>query len=192
VSTNARRIGWSAVVLLAAAAVALAPRADRSREGRSPAARLLGPFADLASDVQWIRFRRALIRGDEARALRLAESALALDPRATDGWELLAWHLGFFLASPDREPDLARRRAWFDAALDVAREGARRAEHPAEMHLLRGLLFQTKAQLDPAIAPGGARALWRQAAEAFAEANAAGRADAVVRERHAREQADDQ
>lgn len=185
-----RRFGWLAAGALAVLAITLSPAADPS--GATPMARLLGPFAELASDVQWIRFQRALLRGDEARALQHAESALLLAPTRPEGWELLAGHLGFFLASAEREPDLDRRRAWFRAALEVTHTGARQARRPAELHFVRGLLFRTKAELDPEIWPAGRGALWTEAAEAFRQAHDAGRTDAELLRRHALERAADQ
>ena len=97
-----RLFGWLAVAALAAFAIVFAPAGDVS--GTSSIARLLGPFAELASELQWIRFQRALLRGDEARALRHAETAIALAPHATESWELLAGHL-----SHPVDQDLARQ-----------------------------------------------------------------------------------
>jgi len=136
--------------------------------------RLLGPLAELASDVQWIRFQRARIRGENERALFFAEGALSLDPESTAGWELLARHLALYLSSPEREADPQRRRAWFRAGLEVTRRGKQKAAEPARLDLLRGLLFLTKAQLDPGPFSEGERELLEEARRAFAAARLAG------------------
>jgi hypothetical protein len=140
--------------------------------------RLLGPVAGLARDVQWIRFQRALLAGEEERAIALAESAIAFDPGATEGWVLLASHLAFFRASLEREDDVERRRAWFRAGVEVTRRGAEVARDPGELHLWRGLLFLDKAEMDPALDARGAPGLLAQAVLALEDADAAGHPDA--------------
>ena len=165
---------------LAAAALALVPFAcPPPRAPEHARLLLLEPFAELAAELQWLRFHSATLRGEEARALELAESALALDPRASDGWQTLAAHLAFDLASREREPDLARRRAWFEAGLAVLARGAARAARPAELELLRGLILTAKAEGDPELDPGGAPALRARATAAFERAAALGDARAA-------------
>lgn len=183
-----RTLRWALVALLWIAAALLQPPTPAS--GRGPALAWLGPFADLASNLEWIRFQDARLAGDQERALLHAESALALRPRATEGWQLLASHLGFFLASAAREPDPRVRLAWFRAALEVTRRGAEHAAHPEELALLRGLLLLNKAKLDPVIWPEGEAGLWRAAAEAFDEAAAGGQSQAPELARYARERAE--
>lgn len=150
---------------LVAAAVALAPppRGKSSSVGLA----LLGPFAPLARDVQWIRFQRAHLLGNEEQAIRFAESALALDPATTDGWRLLAAHLALFHGSPERTPDPVQRRAWFRAGLAVAQRGSEQAEEPGELDLWRGLILADRADLDPPVDPEGARGLLEEAVLAF-------------------------
>ena len=162
----ARALAWAAV--LALALVSLAGPAPRPA---APAPLLLlGPFADLWAEIAWLRFQAALRRGEEARALELAESALALDPRSSEGWRMLAGHLVFDLASRERTPDLARRRACFQAGLAVLARGVERSARPEELELFRGLVLLAKAEGDPELDPGGAQALKRSAADAFEHA----------------------
>jgi tetratricopeptide (TPR) repeat protein len=168
-----RALAWALVGLL------LLPLACRERAAEAPAAlRLLGPFVELGAQLQWLRFQAASQRGEEARALELAESALALDPRATEGWQSLAGHLVFDLASREREPELARRRAWFEAGLGVLARGAERAAHPEELELFRALVLLRKAEGDPELDPGGAPALEAEARAAMARAAEHGHAQA--------------
>jgi hypothetical protein len=169
-----RGLAWAAALALGLAPLLVPP------PPAAPAPLLvLGPFAELAAQVQWLRFQAASRRGEEARALELAESALALDPRATEGWQTLAAHLLFDRASREREPALARRRAWFHAGLAVLARGTERAERPEELELLRALALVAKAEGDPELDPLGASALLRAAAEAFERAGRLGDARAA-------------
>ena len=165
-----RRVAWLAALALACLALAFPPP---RAAGRAPLL-LLSPFAELAAQVQWLRFHVATRRGEEARALALAESALALDPRASDGWEALAAHLALDLASREREPDLARRCAWFEAGLAALARGAERAARPAELELYRALLLANKAELDPELHPRGAAGLAEDSLAALERAAALG------------------
>ncbi len=161
---------WFAVLALALVPVACPPPAVPA----PPRLWLLGPCAELVAQLQWLRFHAASRRGEEARAFELAEGALALDPRATEGWQTLAAHLVFDLASREREPDLLRRRAWFEAGLAVLERGAERAARPEELELLRGLVLFDKAGRDPELDPRGAPALYAASAAAFERAAALG------------------
>lgn len=153
--SRARAASWVLVVGLGLASWACPAPAPTQ-----PAAlRLLGPFAELGAQLQWLRFHAASRRGEEARALELAESALALDPRASEGWQTLAAHLAFDLASREREPRLERRRAWFETSLLVLSRGAERAAQPAEIELFRAVVLLAKAAGDPELDVGGAAAL---------------------------------
>jgi len=148
-----------------------------SRPERAPAPltiRLLGPLAELAADVQWVRFQHAVQNGEEERALLLAGRALRLDPRATEGWKYLASHLALFLSSPEREPDRDRRAAWLRAGLEVTRRGAEHAAEPGELAMLRGIIALTKSETDPDVLPGGVETLLDEAERAFAAAREAG------------------
>ncbi len=169
-SSYARRGLWLGALALALVAW-LAPAPPPAG---GPRLLVLGPFASLAAQLQWLRFHAASRRGEEARALELAESALALDPRASEGWETLAAHLVFDLASREREPELARRRAWFEAGLALLARGVERAAQPAELELFGGLVLFAKAAGDPELDPGGARALRAAAAAALERAAALG------------------
>jgi len=159
------------------------------REERPRRLLLFGPFLELGAEVQWLRFQSAQHAGDEARALELAESALRLDPVSTEGWATLASHLGLDLASPEREPDLERRRMWFRSALSVLRRGGESARDPAELELQRGLLLLGKAEVDPELDPHGAPALFAAAAEAFTHASTLGARDADGLARYSAERA---
>lgn len=179
-----RAVAWLSVLALALAAL----RAPPGREG-SGRSFLLAPFAELAAEVQWLRFQSASLRGEEARALELAEKALLLDPASTEGWQTLAAHLALDLASREREPELARRSAWFRAGLEVLRRGSERAEHPGELVLFRGIVLVGKAEGDPELDPGGAAALFTAAAAAFERAAELGVARAELHAAYARERA---
>jgi len=172
-----RTLGWALVAALWIVATWFAPAAPRTT-GRAPLLEWLGPFAELGSNLQWIRFQRARLAGDQERAFLHAENALALRPTATEGWQLLAAHLGYFLASPAREPDPDTRLAWFRAGLEVTRRGETVAEHPEALMLMRGILLLNKAELDPEIWPGGAAGLLAEAEAAFRAARDAGEPDA--------------
>lgn len=141
--------------------------------GPTPAARrdgLLGPFADLAAELEWVRFRGALERGQTARALALAEHALALAPRSTAGWQRLAAYQGYERGAALSEPELARRRTWFESALTTLERGRAHAAHPEELELFRALFLLSRAEQDPELVPGGAKELETRARAALAEA----------------------
>ncbi len=142
----------------------------RTGSGTRSVQRLLGPAAELLADVQWIRFTRALIRGEHDRALFHADSALALDPQATEGWDQLATHLATFHGSPERETDPRRREAWFLAGIEVTHRGAAFASDPGRLALCRGLLYVNRLQIDPDTFPESRNALCDAALEAFEEA----------------------
>jgi hypothetical protein len=166
---------------LGLALVALSAGLDGSlpRE-RSPAlaVRLLGPLARTAARAQWVRAREAMAAGRTDLALARAATALELDPGNTAGWSMLAWHLAMERGSLQREPAPERRAVWLRAGLDATRRGEAVAREPAELALERGLMLAQVADEDaPPPWPGGAEALWREAAEAFERARALGHAD---------------
>lgn len=169
-SPRARRLAWAGVLFLGLAPLAWSP----PRATDPPLLRLIGPFAGLGAELQWLRFRGALRRGEDVRALELAASALTLAPVATEGWETLAAHLLYDRASREREPLLARRQALFRAGMSVLTRGVERASHPAELEFFRALVLSGKAESDPELLPGGAPALRAAAREAFARAAALG------------------
>jgi hypothetical protein len=181
---------------LAAALVARALFALGAQRAPDPAAstaleRLAGPLAELVANVQWVRFQRARIAGRAALAVARAEGALAWAPRSTDGWDLLASYLALELASAEREPDVARRRAWLEAGIGVTERGEELADDPARLALLRGVLYTSKAEEDPELDPGGAPALWERAARANERAAALGFAGADAFALAARQRAAD-
>jgi hypothetical protein len=163
-----------ALAVLALAALLVAVRTAPAREPRAPRLVLLAPFAGLAAELQWLRFHAAVRAGEEARALELAESALTWEPSAPAGWQTLAAHLVFDRASREREPDLARRRAWLEAGLAELARGVERCARPGELELLCGITLASKAALDPELDPGGAPALRAAARAAFERAAALG------------------
>jgi hypothetical protein len=157
--SRARRIGFVLALVLFAGPVCFAP--DRSPRPLG----LLTPFAELAAELQWVRFEGALTRGEEARALALAESALALAPRITAGWKHLAAHQGYELASPLVEPDPALRAAWLASAEATLARGLELVDEPADLALFHALLLHSKAATDPTLAPGGAQEFLARARE---------------------------
>jgi len=187
-----RLLGWLAVVAVLATAAALHTRPDA--EPPPP------PWRTLATSVDWIRFERARIAGRHARALQHAERATKRTPSGTAGWELFASYLGFELAgehgpwasSPERAggPDAAARTraGWLSAAAEVTRRGEASARHPAELALLRGVLFATRAaDTEPLPWEGGRRGLWTEAAAAFERAAELGRPEFAELAARARE-----
>lgn len=169
--------GWVLVALLVWLGWPAAGRAQRGAPGGSVAERLLGPVAELAADLQWVRTHDALRRGEVALAFARAESALALAPGATGGWLFLARYLAFDRASEEREADPERRRAAVAAALELARRGEACAREPAELALWQGLVRVKEAEEGDLPWPGGARALLADALTDFERAAALGHAD---------------
>ena len=166
----AHLVGWPLVVLLLfAPGMERAP--DPRRAARSPLHRLLGPVAELASNVQWVRFQKARFEGRHELAIARAESALDLAPEDPAGWELFASHLALNLSSAEGEPDPTRRLHWFQAGVEVTRRGEALVDVPSDLALLRAVFFMTKAEQDPDLPwPGGTRALLEEAARAYDEA----------------------
>lgn len=167
-------LGALGVLVLLALAAALAPRSVAAGH----AAPVLGPLRELAAQWSWIRFQRARLAGQGVRALEFAERALDLDPHRAEGWEALADHLALDLASREREPDLERRRALFEAARTVLRRGRARSADPAALEHAEGLLCLLKAEQDPELDPEGAASLRRAALAALDRAAAGGHSGA--------------
>lgn len=181
-----RILGWVAVAGLLAWSAAR-PALD---PGRRSGWAMWGPVSHFGSDVAWLASERARREGDHGRAVGLATWALELDPESTDGWDRLAHYQALVLGSPLREPDAVRREAWLRAGVATARLGESTADRPSELAFLRGMLLQMHAELDPETAwPGGVRALWTEAARAYAQAEQAGHADAPWMRAHAEESA---
>ncbi len=144
-------------------------RADRNAgDSSSSPARLLGPFADLAKNITWIAAQRALVAGEESRAIVMAERAVSLAPRDGFGWERYGTLVGTLMASPASEEDPAVRLAWVRAALEIFERGQARCDSPASIARTRALYLLSRAQSDPELPwPGGPAEPWMLAAEAF-------------------------
>lgn len=170
--------GW--LVACVALALIVAPIAleRRPREQRSLAERALGPIAGLAASIEWVRADHALRHERFELAYARAEHALALAPRAPEGWKFLARHFAFQRASPQREPDPSVRRQWLQAAFDVLERGEKVVRPGGELAFERGLILLDCAEIAtlPTVAPeerpwpGRASATYEQAARAFARA----------------------
>ena len=185
---NALGFGAAALLFALHALLAGPPAAPGPEPG--PVRRLFGPFAGLASEIQWVRFNRARGAGREELAIAHAEAALELDPSAARGYDLLASHLALDQGSVLSEPDPERRRAWLTAALAVAARGEARSDDPGALAALQGFLLLVKADTDPELGwPGGERELLRLAAEHYARAAALGEPGAEAAAAYARERA---
>lgn len=175
-----------AVLWLLALGLFLAPLIGESeraagapRVSASPLSKLLGPFSDLAARFQWVRVQHAVLEGSPELALARAETALQLDPGATEGWRFVAVYLGLDLASPNRELSAERRRELILAALDVLRRGEASARAPDQLRFWAGILLMTHAEIDPDLDwPGGSDELWLETARAFERAAGFGVEDA--------------
>ncbi|TDJ78933.1 MAG: hypothetical protein E2O39_01130 [Planctomycetota bacterium] len=168
-----RFAAWLAVVAL------LVPwwaDAEGARAPTSIARRLLGPVASLAASAQWVRFDVALRDGAHERAYAIAETALALDPGAHQGWYALGRHLVFDRASKESEPEPAERRRWIRAGLDVLQRGERFARDPGELAFLGAqILYYVAVIPDVELRwPGGPAAALESAVAAFDRAAALG------------------
>jgi hypothetical protein len=164
------------VVVLAASALALAAWSGRERAAielaappRALSERLLGPIADLAANVQWVRVDDALRLGRPELAYARAETALSLAPGDPAGWCYLANHFIYERASELREPDRVARARWIQAGLDVLARGEKLARDPGRVAFRRGTFFVYFALLDDSERawPGTRREAWLEAAAAF-------------------------
>jgi hypothetical protein len=174
-----RPLLWcTAIALLFAPA--LGPRRADAPRAPSFALRLLGPIASLAASVQWVRVDSAIRAGRTDVALARAETALAIDPGSTVGWNFLSRYMALDLGSRAREPDTQRRLAWIKAALAVAERGEKSARAPSELALWRGLVLSTVVAYDEDLPwPGGAAGKWNDAAACFDRAAALGDPEAA-------------
>lgn len=193
--------GW--LVACVALALIVAPIAldRRPREHLSFAERALGPIAGLAASVEWVRADNALRHERFELAYARAEHALALAPRAPEGWKFLARHFAFQRASPQREPDPRLRQQWLQAAFDVLERGEKVVRPGGELSFERGLILLDCAEIAtlPTVAPeerpwpGRASGTYEQAARAFVRAaelgHPRGRENAELAHQHALEQA---
>lgn len=193
--TLPRGARWTLFAVSGALVVAPLVSQDAHDE-RGIVERLVGPFAELAASVQWVRVDSALRQTRYAVAYTRAEDALDLAPRPAGGWIFLARHFVYERASLEREPDAEARRRWTRAGLDVLERGLARSGEPAELEFERGVIFTFLALVasDPALPraeapmPGAPSELFDSAASAYEHAARLGRTDAAelataVRER---------
>ncbi|MEZ5979235.1 MAG: hypothetical protein R3F34_13560 [Planctomycetota bacterium] len=140
----------SIVVAAILVAIGIASGAGK-HSSASDGPRLFGPVARLVAALRWVEVREAFDRGEPARAFAVAETALAIDPGATEGWCLLVERQLLTDASSLREPDGARRRAWIESALDTAERGVRSARDPGRVEFTAalGLLVQATDESPP-------------------------------------------
>ena len=186
---RARASLWLVVGALWVGMALLTPRAGDDSPQRAAVPRLLGPFANLAASVQWVRVHAARRAGRLELALARAELALRLDPLSPEGWSSLASHLAFDRGSPEREPSPARRRGFLLAGLATAARGEGRSSHPQELAYLRGIILAFGAAPQPDLEwPGGPQALWAEALEHFTRARALGHPHAAAAAEMAREE----
>ncbi|QDU85617.1 hypothetical protein Pla163_27490 [Planctomycetes bacterium Pla163] len=141
---------------------------ERTARGGSS---LVGPIAGVAASVQWVRAHHELRNGRDARGFALAETALALDPGATNGWSLLVDHQLRALGSHLREPDPDRRRAWIESALSTAERGLVAARDPARLAVDTAVGLWILAEADDVPTwPGGRAGLVAEARAWFERA----------------------
>jgi hypothetical protein len=192
VSARARLAGWSLVAALAAVSLVARLRMPPGERAGSLPLRLLGPIASAAASAQWVRVQSALRDGRTDLALARGQTALELDPGATSGWLMLAAHMAFERASPERGPNAARRLAWVRAALELAARGEMRARDPQRIALWQGLVLSKLAREDePLDWPGGVRGMWLAAAAHFERAEALGSEHGAVLAANARRAAEE-
>ena len=187
-SLAARSMGWLVVLVLGAYSLSgPVPRDDEASSLR----RLWGPFAGLAARVQWVRVHEAMLDGRPDLVWQRAETAIALDPGATDGYLLLARHLFFDHASLNRETEPERRVAWMEAAFGVAERGEAAARDPGALALWLGLARIRRAREEGLGTTAGERAgLLARAAEDFDRAAALGAEEAAELAQGARRSAE--
>ena len=157
-----RVLGWVTITLvLAAGGQLLRPVPD----GMSLGPRLLGPLRPLVVAVQWVRVENAFAAGQTARAFVLAEQALELDPQDPGLWTALVWRQAVQFASPEREPDPARRGRWLASAIDLAERGQDFVGRPGELSRLAGDVIQIQLRIGGTLPdwPGGREGLLEEA-----------------------------
>ena len=192
--TPVRALLWLVAILLIASPSLIggARPARPNDESAHFVTRLLGPFSELAAQMQWIRVQHAIRSGRSERALARAETALSLDPHNTEGWRFVATYLALDLGSPNTEPNPARRRALIRSGLQLLERGERTAESRQQLALWSGLILITHAEIDPELGwPTGTRGLWSEAADAFDRAVELGSTEAEALAHSARERASD-
>lgn len=175
--TRIRIIGIACIVAgLAIAARIVLTRPARDDRARPLAERLLGPIAELAATVEWVRVDEAWNHGHGELADERAEFALRLAPGAASGWVNYARHLVYDRASILREPDPAERERWVRAGLAILERGERESREFGRVAFQHAIVYLSMTQLDGADRPLPItrRAAWLAAADAFDRAAAAG------------------
>lgn len=167
---------------------------------RSLAERLLGPVAEIAAAVEWVRADAAWARDRIDLYDARAEFALKLAPGDPNGWAYYAHHLVYDRGSPRREfgfgagPDgrLVERGHWIRAGLAVLERGEKVCREPGRLAFRRAIVFLSLAQVDDAERPLPItrQEAWRSAAEAFERAALLGEPLAAEAARGARAEAD--
>lgn len=183
-----------ALVLFAAAGLLGAFSATRTtaQAPRSLAERLLGPIADLAAAVEWVRADVAWRHGRMDLFDARAATALRLAPSDPSGWATYAHHLVF-----DRPAPLGlgprERRLWVEAGLDVLARGERESRGRGALAFQRGIVFLYLAQFDDEDRPLAITRTeaWLSAAEAFDRAATLGEPFAAEAAQAARDAATD-
>jgi hypothetical protein len=156
------------------------------------ASRLLGPLAPLGAAIEHARFEAAAGAGDEGRAWKHADRALALAPGDASLWTALAHHAVYELASPRRNPDPAARRRAVELGLAILARGEREARDPGRVAFKAGVVYLSLAAADDErrALPIARREAWVRAAEAFERAAAHGEPVAAEAARLARIEAE--
>lgn len=165
---------------------------DHAAEHGSFASRLLGPFAPFAAELEWGRFDAAARAGEDGRAWKHADRALALAPDRSEGWTFLAHHAVFERGSPRRTADPAERRRWIELGLAVLARGEREAHDPGPVAFKTAVVWIALANQPDAerTLPVSRADAWTRAADAFERAAAAGEPVAAEAARLARAEAD--
>lgn len=159
----------------------------------SLAERLLGPIAETAALVQWVRVDEAWRAGRVDLCDARAAFALRLAPGEPSGWSYYGRHLVFDRGSILREPDRRAREFWVRAGLDVLAQGERVSRAPGRIAFQRAVVFLALSQMEDEerSLPITRAEAWTSAAEAFERAAAAGEPLAEEAARRARDEARD-
>lgn len=187
---------WLGVAALAASAAlfawSLARAAHDGRLARAWPERLLGPIANVAASLQWVRVDDAWNHGRPGLADRRARFALSLAPDDPAGWLYYGRHLVYDRGSATGEAPREERMRWVRAGIDVLERGERECAHPGPIAFGLAVVYLSMTQYEDGERPCPlTRAeAWRAAAEAFDRAAAAGEplareAAAAARERAA-------
>ncbi len=149
-----RTLGWTCLAVAAALVAWIAMRSGtaEARAG-SLTERLLGPIADMAATMQWVRVDEAENAGHPELAQARAAIALDISPGDPSGWIYFGEHLIYDRASPLREPDPIARERWVRAGLAVLERGERESRRPGRVAFARAAVYLALASLDDADRP---------------------------------------